>query len=59
MPAGKYRGIMGNQALTYGLIAASQKTGCLYSLGSYPITPASDILHDLSKYKTFGVRVPG
>lgn len=56
MPAGKYRGIMGNQALTYGLIAASQKSGLPLFLGSYPITPASDILHDLSKYKTFGVR---
>lgn len=56
MPAGKYRGIMGNQALTYGLIAASQKSRLPLFLGSYPITPASDILHDLSKYKTFGVR---
>lgn len=56
MPAGKYRSIMGNQALAYGLIAASEKSGLPLFLGSYPITPASDILHELSKYKTFGVR---
>jgi 2-oxoglutarate ferredoxin oxidoreductase subunit alpha len=56
MPAGLYRNIMGNQALTYGLIAASEKSGLPLFLGSYPITPASDILHDLSKYKSFGVR---
>jgi len=53
---GTYRSIMGNQALTYGLIAASQKSGLSLFLGSYPITPASDILHELSKYKSFGVR---
>ncbi len=53
---GVYRSIMGNQALVYGLIAASQKSGLSIFLGSYPITPASDILHDLSKYKSFGVR---
>src|SRR3954449_680179 len=56
LPAGKYRSIMGNQALSYGLIAASQKSGLPLFLGSYPITPASDILHELSKYKSFGVR---
>lgn len=56
LPSGKYRGIMGNQALGYGLIAASQKSGLPLFLGSYPITPASDILHDLSKFKAFGVR---
>lgn len=56
MEAGNYRSIMGNQALSYGLIAASEKSGLPLFLGSYPITPASDILHDLSKYKTFGVR---
>jgi 2-oxoglutarate ferredoxin oxidoreductase subunit alpha len=56
LPAGRYRSIMGNQALSYGLIAASQKSGLPLFLGSYPITPASDILHELSKYKTFGVR---
>jgi 2-oxoglutarate ferredoxin oxidoreductase subunit alpha len=47
---------MGNQAVTFGLIAASQKSGLPLFLGSYPITPASDILHDLSKYKNFGIR---
>ncbi len=56
MEAGSYRSIMGNQALALGLIAASQKSGLPLFLGSYPITPASDILHDLSKYKNFGVR---
>lgn len=56
MPPGVYRSIMGNQALAYGLIAASQKSGLPLYLGSYPITPASDILHELSKYKVFGVK---
>ncbi|MBL7922657.1 MAG: 2-oxoacid:acceptor oxidoreductase subunit alpha [Bacteroidia bacterium] len=55
MPPGTYRNIMGNQATALGLIAASQKCGLELFLGSYPITPASDILHDLSKYKNFGV----
>lgn len=56
MEPGHYRSIMGNQAVAYGLIAASQKSGLPLFLGSYPITPASDILHDLSRYKNFGVR---
>ena len=56
MEIGEYRSIMGNQALAYGLIAASQKSGLQLFLGSYPITPASDILHDLAKYKNFGVK---
>jgi 2-oxoglutarate ferredoxin oxidoreductase subunit alpha len=56
MVPGSYRSIMGNQAVTYGLIAAAQKSGLPLFLGSYPITPASDILHDLSKYKNFGIR---
>lgn len=56
MPAGTYRSIMGNQALAYGLIAASQKSGLQLFLGSYPITPASDILHELSRHKAFGVK---
>ena len=56
MDAGTYRSIMGNQALSYGLIAASQKSGLPLFLGSYPITPASDILHELSKYKNFGIK---
>jgi 2-oxoglutarate ferredoxin oxidoreductase subunit alpha len=53
---GSYRNIMGNQALAYGLIAASQKASLPMFLGTYPITPASDILHELSRYKTFGIR---
>ncbi|MEP7026708.1 MAG: 2-oxoacid:acceptor oxidoreductase subunit alpha, partial [Actinomycetota bacterium] len=53
---GKYRNITGNSALSYGLIAASQLSGLPLFLGSYPITPASDILHELSKHKRFGVR---
>jgi 2-oxoglutarate/2-oxoacid ferredoxin oxidoreductase subunit alpha len=56
MDPGSYRSIMGNQAVAYGLIAASQKSNLPLFLGSYPITPASDILHDLAKYKNFGVR---
>ena len=56
MNPGVYRSIMGNQALAYGLIAASQKSGLRLFLGSYPITPASDILHELSRHKAFGVR---
>ncbi len=56
MNAGTYRSIMGNQALAYGLIAASQVSGLPMFLGSYPITPASDILHELSRHKNFGVR---
>ena len=56
MDPGSYRSIMGNQSLSLGLIAASQQSGLPLFLGSYPITPASDILHDLSKYKNFGVR---
>ena len=56
MPSGIYRSIMGNQAVSYGLIAASQKSGLPLFLGSYPITPASDILHELSRHKAFGVK---
>lgn len=56
LPAGRYRNIMGNQATVYGMIAASQKSGLGLFLGSYPITPASDILHMLSNYKHFGVK---
>jgi 2-oxoglutarate ferredoxin oxidoreductase subunit alpha len=54
--AGTYRNIMGNQATAIGLIAASKKTGLDIFCGTYPITPASDILHFLSKYKNFGVK---
>lgn len=56
MTAGTYRNISGNLALAYGLIAASVKSELPLFLGSYPITPASDILHELSKHKNFGVR---
>ena len=56
LPAGVYRSIMGNQALAMGLVAAGEKSGLKLFLGSYPITPATDILQDLSKYKAFGVK---
>ncbi|ULQ56142.1 2-oxoacid:acceptor oxidoreductase subunit alpha [Flavihumibacter rivuli] len=56
MAPGNYRSIMGNQSLALGLVAASQKSGLPLFLGTYPITPASDILHELSRHKTFGVR---
>jgi 2-oxoglutarate ferredoxin oxidoreductase subunit alpha len=56
LPPGTYRSIMGNQALALGLVAASEKSGLPLFLGSYPITPASDVLHELSKYKNFGVK---
>jgi len=52
---GTYRNISGNQALALGFVAAAQKAGRPLFLGSYPITPASDILHELSQYKNFGV----
>ncbi|HUI51777.1 MAG TPA: 2-oxoacid:acceptor oxidoreductase subunit alpha [Terriglobales bacterium] len=52
---GTYRNLSGNQALALGFVAASQQSGLKLYLGSYPITPASDILHELSKYKNFGV----
>lgn len=56
MPPGIYRNIRGNQALAYGLIAAAQKSGLTLFLGTYPITPASDILHELSRHKNFGIK---
>ncbi len=56
LPAGTYRNMMGNVALAWGCIAAARQSGKELFLGSYPITPASDILHELSKYKNFGVR---
>src|SRR6195952_4080312 len=55
LPAGSYRNIAGNLALAYGLIAGAQLTKLPLFLGAYPITPASDILHELSKHKRFGV----
>lgn len=54
--SGVYRNIMGNQATALGLIAASQKSGLQLFCGTYPITPASDILHELSKHKNFGIK---
>jgi 2-oxoglutarate ferredoxin oxidoreductase subunit alpha len=57
MDEGTYRSIMGNQATAYGLIAAAEKSGLQLFLGTYPITPASDILHELSRHKAFGVKV--
>ena len=56
MEKGTYRNIMGNQATALALITASQKSGLKLFYGTYPITPASDVLHELSKYKNFGVR---
>jgi 2-oxoglutarate ferredoxin oxidoreductase subunit alpha len=56
MAPGRYRNISGNQALALGLVAAGQRSGLPLFLGAYPITPASDILHELSKHKSFGVR---
>lgn len=53
---GTYRNIMGNQAIAWGLIAASKLSGKEMFYGTYPITPASDILHELTKFKNFGVR---
>ncbi|MHC0431560.1 2-oxoacid:acceptor oxidoreductase subunit alpha [Streptomyces sp. O3] len=55
-PTGTYRNISGNLALSYGLIAAARQADLPLYLGSYPITPASDVLHELSKHKNFGVR---
>ncbi|MFP1627414.1 2-oxoacid:acceptor oxidoreductase subunit alpha [Streptomyces sp. 5K101] len=55
-PTGTYRNISGNLALSYGLVVASKQADLPLYLGSYPITPASDILHELSKHKNFGVR---
>src|SRR6476619_6449015 len=56
LPPGRYRTIRGNQALAYGLVAAAERCGLPLFLGSYPITPAADILHELSALKHFNVR---
>lgn len=56
MEPGVYRSIMGNQAAAYGLIAASVKSTLPLFYGTYPITPASDVLHELSKYKNFNIK---
>lgn len=55
LPTGEYRQISGNTALAYGIVAAGQLADIPVLLGSYPITPASDILHELSKHKNFNV----
>ena len=55
LPAGTYRNITGNAALSYGIVAAGRQSGLEVFLGAYPITPASDILHEVSKHKNFGV----
>ncbi|MCI4673627.1 2-oxoacid:acceptor oxidoreductase subunit alpha [Candidatus Mycolicibacterium alkanivorans] len=56
LPAGTYRNVHGNLATAYGLVAGAQRAGLDLFLGSYPITPASEILHELSKLKSLGVR---
>ena len=56
MPSGKYRIISGNTATAWGFLAAAEKSGIELFLGSYPITPATDILHELVKHKHFGVK---
>jgi 2-oxoglutarate ferredoxin oxidoreductase subunit alpha len=56
LPPGKYRNIMGNVATALGLVAAAKKAGLQLFLGSYPITPASDILHELARLKEYGVK---
>ncbi|MFQ5864713.1 MAG: 2-oxoacid:acceptor oxidoreductase subunit alpha [bacterium] len=56
LPPGKYRNVSGNVGVALGLITASQKSGLPLFFGSYPITPASEILHELAKYKQFGVQ---
>ena len=53
---GRYMDINGNKATSYGLIAAAEKAGLQLYLGSYPITPATDILHELAKHKSLGVK---
>lgn len=56
LPAGEYRSVMGNQATALGVIVAAQKAGLELFYGSYPITPASDILHELARHKNYGVK---
>jgi len=56
MEPGLYKNIMGNEATAWGFLAAAEKSGKELFLGSYPITPASDILHEISKYKHFGAK---
>ncbi len=56
LPPGKYKNVTGNEAAALGMVAASWKSGLPLFLGSYPITPASEILHELSSFKHFGVK---
>jgi 2-oxoglutarate ferredoxin oxidoreductase subunit alpha len=56
LPPGTYRNLTGNEATAYGVMTAAKRSKCELFLGSYPITPASDILHELSRHKNFGVR---
>jgi 2-oxoglutarate ferredoxin oxidoreductase subunit alpha len=56
LPPGRYRQITGNSAIAYGLVAAAERSGLPLFLGGYPITPASDVLHELARLKHFGVR---
>lgn len=56
LPSGRYRQITGNLALSYGLLAAADRAGLRLFLGGYPITPASDVLHELARHKSFGVQ---
>ncbi|MDZ7650213.1 MAG: hypothetical protein U5K54_25490 [Cytophagales bacterium] len=56
LPPGKYRSITGNQAVALGLVVAATKAHLPLFLGSYPITPATDILHAISGYKKYGVK---
>ena len=56
LPPGTYRNLTGNEATAYGVMTAAKRSNCELFLGSYPITPASDILHELSRHKNFGVR---
>ena len=56
LPKGTYRNVMGNQALSWGFLAAAENAKKELFLGSYPITPASDILHELAKHKNLGVK---
>src|SRR5690606_34400991 len=55
LPAGRYRNVTGNLALSLGIVAAAVRSGRPVFLGAYPITPASDILHEVSKHKRFGI----
>ena len=56
LPPGRYRNVTGNQVLAWGAMAAAKLSGCELFYGTYPITPASDVLHELSRRKSFGVR---